>query len=322
MFTFRRLKCASIALLAALAASAAVGQTYPDRPVRIVVPFPSGGFSDILARQLGKSLTDRLGQQFIVDNRTGAGGNIGAEAAARSAPDGYTLFLSTIATHGINPSLYAKLPFDPIKDFAPVILLVATPNVFVVNRNDVKSVEQLRALARTKPRGLNVASAGVGTSGHLSAELFRGSTGIEMAHVPYKGSAPALTDLMGGQVDLMFDNLMFQMPHIKGGKVFAVGVMSKQRSPVLPDVPTMSELGVQGMDYGPWFAISAPAGTPRPIVAKLNEEMNQILATADFRKAMTGADVLGGTPEAFDAFQRAEIARWKAVAERAHIEKQ
>lgn len=312
------------AALASLAWALATGAVwaYPERPVRIVVPFAAGGFTDVMARLMAKQLGERLGQPFVVENKPGAGGNIGADAVARSAPDGYSLLISTITTHAINPTLYAKMPFDAVKDFAPVILLVATPNVLVVNRSEVKTVEQLRALAASRPQGLSFASSGVGTSSHLVAELFRQSTAIRMTHIPFKGSSQALTDLMAQNVDLMFDNLMFQAPHIKAGKVFAIGVTSTARSPLLPDVPTMAELGVRGMDYGAWFGVSAPAGTPPGIVNKLNAEMQQVLATAEFRKAMVGAELLGGTPEAFGRFIRDDIARWKTIIEQGRIEKQ
>jgi tripartite-type tricarboxylate transporter receptor subunit TctC len=313
---------APLAAIALLLLSSSPALAYPDKPVRIVVPFAAGGFTDAMARRVAKDLADRLGQQFIVENRTGAGGNIAGDAVAKAPPDGYTLFISTITTHGINPTLYAKMPFDPVKDFAPVILLASVPNVLVVNRSDIKTVEQLRELARSKPGGLNVASSGVGTSSHLVSELFREATSIRMTHIPFKGSSQALTDLIGQQVDLMFDNLMFQAPHVQAGKVFAIGVTSATRSPVLPNVPTMNELGIKGMDYGPWFGVSAPAGTPVAVVNKLNAEIRAILGSADFKKAMTGADLMGGSPDEYGVFVRAEMTRWRNIIEQARIEKQ
>lgn len=316
------LQSAALSAAVFVGAVASAHAAYPDKPVRIVVPFAAGGFTDVMARVLAKDLTERLGQQFLVENRLGAGGNIGGDAVAKAPPDGYTLFVSTITTHGINPTLYSKMPFDPVKDFSPVILLASMPNVLVVNRNDIKSIEQLRTMALSKPAGLNVASSGVGTSSHLVSELFRESTGISMTHIPFKGSSQALTDLMGKQVDMMFDNLIFQAPHVQAGKVFAVGVTSPSRSSLLPNVPTMTELGIKGMEYGPWFGISAPTGTPPAVISKLNSEMRAILTSAEFKKAMTGADLLGGSPEEYGAFIKLEIARWRKIIEQAKLEKQ
>jgi tripartite-type tricarboxylate transporter receptor subunit TctC len=310
---------AAAALSSALIPSSASANTYPERMVRIIVPFAAGGFTDTMARLMAKNLQERLGQPFIVENKPGAGGNIAAEAVAKSAPNGYTLFVSTITTHGINPSIYKKLSFDPVKDFAPIILLASTPNVLVVNKPGIKTVADLVKASRDRPRGLNYGSSGVGTSSHLVGVLFQLNTGTNMVHVPYKGSAQAMLDLAGGQVDFMFDNLLFQAQHIRSGKLHAVGVTSKSRSPLLPDTPTMSELGVNGMDYGAWFGISAPAGTPKEVIAKLNAELQDILRSPNVIKAMAGADLGGGTPAQYGEFISSELQKWKQIVEKAGI---
>ncbi len=236
------------AAAAAFAPAASTQTPYPTKPVRIVVPFPAGGTTDILARAAAQKLSETWGQQVVVDNRPGAGGNIGAELVAKSPPDGYTLLMGTVGTHAINASLYAKMPYDHVKDFAPVILVAGVPNVLVVHPSlPVNSVQELIAYAKANPGKLNFASSGSGTSIHLSGELFKVMTGVQMTHVPYKGSAPALTDLVGGQVQLMFDNLPSSLPLIKAGKLRALAVTSAQRSPALPDVPTVAESGVPGI---------------------------------------------------------------------------
>ena len=272
-----RRPCAALAAFATLAHA----QTpYPTKPIRIVVPFPAGGTTDILARAVAQRLTETLGQPVVVDNRPGAGGNIGAELVAKAAPDGYTLLMGTVGTHAINASLYAKMPYDHVRDFAPVILVAGVPNVLVINPAlPVNSVQELIAYGKANPGKLNFASSGNGTSIHLSAELFKTMTGVQMAHVPYKGSAPALVDLMGGQVQLMFDNLPSALPQIKAGKLKALAVTSAQRSSALPDVPTVIESGLPGFEASSWFGLLAPAGTPKDIIAKLNGEVAKWLAT-------------------------------------------
>ena len=302
-------------MLACLASSV-LAQAYPNHAIRLVVPFPAGGTTDILARAVGQKLTESLGQSVVVDNRPGAGGNIGADIVAKSAPDGYTLLMGTVGTHAINPSLYTKMPYDHVKDFVPVVLVAGVPNVLVVNPSvPVQSVADLIKLAKSKPGEINFASSGAGTSIHLSGELFKAMAGVDMTHVPYKGSAPALTDLIGGQVQLMFDNLPSALPQIKAGKLRAIAVTSLKRAPVLPDVPTIAESGLPGFEASSWFGVLAPAGTPAPVVAKLNAEVNKWLQSPDAREQLLaqGAVAAGGTPEQFAAHIRTETEKWAKV---------
>ncbi len=303
------------ALVAAFAA-AAFAQPYPSRPIRIVVPFPAGGTTDLIARAAGQKLTESLGQPVVVDNRPGAGGNIGAELVAKSAPDGYTLLMGTVGTHAINASLYPKMPYDHVRDFAPIILVAGVPNVLVVNPSlPVNSVQELIAYGKANPGKLNFASSGNGTSIHLSGELFKTMTGVQMAHIPYKGSAPALQDLAGGQVQLMFDNLPSALPLIKAGRLKALAVTSKTRAPALPDVPTVAESGLPGFEASSWFGLLAPAGTPQPVITKVNAEIAKWLATPEAKEKLTaqGANVVGGTPEDFARHIAAETAKWQKV---------
>jgi tripartite-type tricarboxylate transporter receptor subunit TctC len=291
-------------------------QSYPNRPVRLVVPFPAGGTTDILARAIAQKLSEALGQQFVVDNRPGAGGNIGADIVAKSAPDGYTLLMGTVGTQAINVSLYAKMPYDAAKDFTPVVLVAGVPNILVVNPSvPVHTVADLIKLAKDKPGAINFASSGNGTSIHLSGELFKVSTGVQMSHVPYKGSAPALTDLIGGQVQVMFDNLPSALPHVKAGKLRAVAVTSTKRAPALPDVPTIAESGVPGFEATSWFGILAPAGTPRDIVTKVNAEANKALQSPEMKEKLLsqGAEAAGNTPEYFGDYIKAETVKWAKV---------
>ena len=289
---------------------------YPTKPIRLVVPFPAGGTTDILARAAAQKLTEAWGQSVVVDNRPGAAGNIGSELVAKAAPDGYTLLMGTVGTHAINPGLYAKMPYDHVKDFVPVILVAGVPNVLVVNPSlPVNSVAELIAYAKANPGKLNFASSGSGTSIHLSGELFMSMTGARMTHVPYKGSAPALQDLAGGQVQLMFDNLPSSLALIKAGKLRALAVTSAARAAALPDVPTIAESGVPGFEASSWFGILAPAGTPAPIVAKIDAEVAQWLASPDARERLLaqGANAAGGTPDDFARHIAAETAKWAKV---------
>jgi len=311
-----RLHRFALGALLALVATAASAQTYPTKPIRLVVPFPPGGATDILARDVAQKLTEAWGQQVIVDNRPGAGGNIGSELVAKSAPDGYTLEMGTVGTHAINASLYAKMPYDHVKDFVPVILVAGVPNVLVVNPAvPANSVAELIAYAKANPGKLNFASSGNGTSIHLSGELFKFMAGVQMTHVPYKGSAPALQDLIGGQVQLMFDNLPPSLPQIKAGKLRALAVTSLARAPALPDVPTMAEAGLPGYEASSWFGVLAPAGTPPAIVTKLNAEIAKWLATPEAKEKLSkqGANAAGGTPEDFAKHIAAETAKWAKV---------
>jgi len=306
----------AVGALLALVATAASAQAYPTKPIRLVVPFPPGGATDILARDVAQKLTEAWGQQVIVDNRPGAGGNIGSELVAKSAPDGYTLEMGTVGTHAINASLYAKMPYDHVKDFVPVILVAGVPNVLVVNPAvPANSVAELIAYAKANPGKLNFASSGNGTSIHLSGELFKFMAGVQMTHVPYKGSAPALQDLIGGQVQLMFDNLPPSLPQIKAGKLRALAVTSLARAPALPDVPTMAEAGLPGYEASSWFGVLAPAGTPLAIVTKLNAEIAKWLATPEAKEKLSkqGANAAGGTPEDFAKHIAAETAKWAKV---------
>ena len=301
--------------LVAMAAGASA-QTYPSHPIRLVVPFPAGGTTDILAREVGERLTATLGQPVVIENRPGAGGNIGADVVAKAAPDGYTLLMATVGTHAINASLYSKLPYDHIKDFAPVVLVAGVPNVLEVTPSlPVHSVAELIKLAKDKPGQLNFASSGSGTSIHLSGELFKTMAGVDMTHVPYKGSAPALIDLMAGQVQLMFDNLPSSLPHIKAGKLRAIAVTSLQRAPALPDVPTIAESGLPGFEATAWFGIVAPAGTPPAIVNRISADVNQWLRTPEAKDKLLaqGAIANGGSPEQFAAHIRAETEKWAKV---------
>jgi tripartite-type tricarboxylate transporter receptor subunit TctC len=303
-------------VLAVAPGAGAQAPAYPSHPVRIVVPFPAGGTTDILARAVAQRFSEALGQPFIVDNRPGAGGNIGAELVARSAPDGYTLVMGTVGTHAINPSLYAKMPYDHVKDFVPVFLVAGVPNVLEVNPDvPVHTVAELVAYAKANPGKLNFASSGSGTSIHLSGELFKTMSGVTMQHVPYKGSAPALQDLLGGQVQLMFDNLPSSMALIKSGKLRPIAVTSAHRSAALPDLPTIAESGYPGFEASSWFGLLAPAGTPAAVVARLNAEGNKWLASPEAKEklAAQGAIAAGGSPEDFARHVTAETTKWAKV---------
>ena len=289
---------------------------YPTKPIRLVVPFPAGGATDLLAREVSKHLTDAWGQSVVVDNRPGAGGNIGSELVAKSPPDGYTLEMGTVGTHAINASLYSKMPYDHVKDFVPVILVAGVPNVLVVNPSvPVNTVQELIAYAKANPGKLNFASSGSGTSIHLSGELFKVMAGVNMTHVPYKGSAPALAELIAGQVQLMFDNLPPSLPQIKAGKLRALAVTSARRAPALPDVPTVAEAGLPGFEASSWFGVLAPAGTPPAVVAKLNAEIAKWLMSPEAKEKLAGvgANIAGGTPEDFARHIQAETAKWAKV---------
>jgi tripartite-type tricarboxylate transporter receptor subunit TctC len=292
-------------------------QTYPTKPIRIIVPFAPGGGSDILSRILGPKLTKSWGQSVIVDNRGGAGGIVGTEMVAKAPPDGYTLTMGYIGTHAINPSLYPKLSYDPVKDFAPVALVAAMPNILVVHPSlPVKSVQELIALAKSKPGELNYGSGGVGTAPHLAGELFNYMAGVKMVHIPYKGSGPALTELLGGHLSLMFNTMVQTTPHVKADKLRGLGVTSAKRSAAIPELPTIAESGLPGYEMVGWFGVLAPAGTPKEIVTKLNIEINKILNMPDVKELLVtlGSEPTGiTTPEQFGAFIKAEITKWAKV---------
>jgi tripartite-type tricarboxylate transporter receptor subunit TctC len=294
---------------------------WPSRPVRIVVPFPPGGTTDILARALAPELARALGQSFVVENRAGAGGNIGAELVSKSPNDGYTMLMGTVGTHGINRALYDKLPYDPIKDFVPVSLMAGVPNVMVVNAEKaramgIQNVADFIRLTKAQPGRMNMASSGNGTSIHLAGELFKSMTGTFMVHFPYRGSGPALLDMLSGNMDVMFDNLPSSMPHIKSGKLKALAVTSLQRSAALPDVPTIEEAaGLKGFDASSWFGLLAPAGTPADIVGRIQQEVAKALATPVMKEklAAQGAIPSGNTPAEFARFIDSEHRKWAQV---------
>lgn len=291
------------------------GPAYPTKPVKLVVPYPPGGPTDIVARLVAQKLSEQMGQPFIIDNRPGAGANTGAELVARSAPDGYTLVVATTA-HAINPSLFKNLGYSLSKDFVPVSLLTSGPLVIVANPAlPVKNITELIALAKSKPGELNFASSGNGQSTHLSAELFASMAGVKMNHIPYKGSAPALTDTMGGQTHLMFDTMLSAMPHVKGGKLKALAVTSASRSPVAPDVPTVAESGLPGYEAIAWNGLLAPAGTPPEVVARLNAELKKALASPDVKDKFEAQGFAASwtTPTDFGRFLTVEVDKWAKV---------
>ena len=317
----RRHWLAACAALAATPGAAWSQSAWPNKPVRIVVPFAPGGTTDILARALAPELSRAFGQPFVIENKPGAGGNVGADLVAKSPADGYTLLMGTVGTHGINQSLYPKMPFDPVKDFAPVTLVAGVPNVLVMNpakaeAAKINSVADLIKYAKANPGKLNMASSGNGTSIHLSGELFKSMTGTFLLHFPYRGSGPALLDLIGGTMDLMFDNLPSAMPQIKAGKLKALGVTTAQRSAALPEVPTIAEAGpVKGFDASSWFGLLAPAGTPADVVNRLQQESAKALKTPALNERLLsqGAIPSGMTPAEFAAFIGAETKKWAGV---------
>jgi len=295
--------------------SAAEGK-YPDRPIRYVVPFAPGGPTDILSRAFAEPLSNALGTPVVVDNRGGAGGVVGTEIVARAAPDGYTLMIGHVGTHAINPALYGKVNYDPVRDFQPITQVATWPLALSVHPSvPAKNLKELIALARAKPGTLNFASAGTGGPTHLAAELFKSGAKIDIVHVPYKGNAAALTDLVSGQVQMMFSNLLTSGPFIKAGKLRALAVSTGKRSASAPDIPTVAEAGVPGYDMTPWYGVLAPAGLPRPLLTRLNGELVRIVASPELRDRFgsQGIDLVSSTPEAFAALIRAEIPRWKAI---------
>lgn len=315
----------------ALAVLAAVGtpawaqddaSSWPSKPVKWVVPFPPGGAMDAIARTLGEVASRKLGQPFIVENKAGAGGNIGADYVAKQPADGYTLMITSIGM-ATNGALYNKLSYNPIKDFAPVSLLAVVPNVLVVSphQKDIKSAKDLVAKAQQNPDKLTYASAGNGTSIHLAGANFTALTGVKMLHIPYRGSGPAITDLLGGQVDVMFDSITSARPHIQAGKLKALGVTTKTRSTSLPDVPTLAEAGITGYEVSPWFAAFMPAGTPPAIVEKLGKTLNEAMTDPEVKKRLDfiGAEPIGSTPQALGQHLKAETERWTALIKSAGI---
>lgn len=304
---------------------AAAADTYPARPVRMVVTFPAGGPSDVIMRIIGQRLTDRWGPPVVIDNRGGAGGILGTEIVARAAPDGYTFLLGTAGGMTINPALQAKLSYDPFRDFAPVAMLVNNPQILVLHPAvPAKTLQELVALAKSRPGQLNAASAGTGTATHLGLELLKLTAGINVVHVPYKGGAPAVTDLMAGQVQMLFVSIPSVLPHVQAGKLRAVAVSSAKRSASAPDIPTVAESGYPDFEYSNWNALFAPAGTPQQIVSKMNAEIVKILNDPEVNRRLTsqGADPAPGTPAALAKYMRTDHERWKKVISSAGIKPQ
>ena len=309
------------ALAAACVVPAHAQSTYPVRPVRIIVPQSAGASTDLTARLIGQKLTAAFGQNFIVDNRPGAGSIIGTDLVAKAAPDGYTL-LVVASSITLNPTLHKNLPFDPVRDLAPITQLSAFPNLLTVHPGvPVKTVKDLIALAKAKPGSINYGSSGTATGTHLSAELFKYMTGIDMVHVPYKGGGPAVQALLGGQVQLNFATIVSVLPHMRGGKLRGVAVTTAKRSPAAPEIPTIAESGVPGYDHGPWNGFLAPAKTPRAVIAKLNEETARVLQLPETRAVLNseGAEPVGNKPEEFGAIVRDETAKWAKVIKAAGI---
>ncbi len=309
------------AILAAALSLAAQAQTWPSKPIRMVVPFPAGGPTDVMTRVVAEKLTTALGQSVFVDNKPGAGGEIGAKFVADSAPDGYTFVMATGSTHSVGPYLVAKPPYDPEKDFTPVIWAGNSPNVLVVSpKLGFKDVRELIAYGKAHPGELNFASSGVGSVAHLTAELFARQAGIKLTHVPYKGTQLSLTDLMSGQVAMLFDAIITAKPHIDAGRLKSLGISTLKRSPLMPDLPTISESGLPGFESYNWFGVFGPAALPQPIVDRMNAEMNRVLQDPAVRArfAQLGFEPAGGTPAQFAVMMRKETAKWRKVIEEAH----
>jgi tripartite-type tricarboxylate transporter receptor subunit TctC len=313
---FRLVLCLFCATISAPAFPENGAHAYPDRPVRWVVPFAPSGPTDLMSRALAEKLSQRLGQQFVVDNRPGAGGNIGAEVVAKSAPDGYTLVIGHVGTHAINVTLYPRIGFDPVRDFTPITLIATLPLALLIHPSiPAKDVKELIAYAKARPGQLNFASAGNGGPTHLTGELLRSSALIDIVHVPYKGNAAALLDLVAGRVQIMFSNMLTSMPHVRAGKLRAIGISSATRSPQTPDLPTIAESGLPGFSAMPWYGVLGPAGLPRPIVNKVNSEITRALAQADMQERFVaqGIDLQSSTPEQFSALIKSEVVKWRKV---------
>jgi len=303
-------------LAAAVFSGAALAQSYPSRPIHFIVPYPAGGPLDTIARLLGQKVSENVKQPVIVENKPGAGGNIGADFVAKSPPDGYAILMGAVATHAINPTLYANIPYDPVRDFAPITQVASTPNVLVVNPSiPASNVKEFVAYAKANPGKLNFGSGSTGSAGHLAGELFKSMAGVDMTHIPYKGAAPAMQDLIGGQIQLMFDNLASALTQVRAGKVKALAVTTAKRSSLAPDLPTIAESGLPGFDISTWFGIFAPGGTPPEVVARLNTEFTRALAMPDIREKMLnlGAEPVSSTPEQFAAYIRSEAEKYARV---------
>jgi tripartite-type tricarboxylate transporter receptor subunit TctC len=321
-FRLRQLAClAALALVPGAYAQNKAPGAYPTKPVRLVVPFVPGGPTDIQGRIIAEKLSQRLGQQVIVDNRGGAGGNIGMEITARAPADGYTLVIATVGTWAVNPHLY-KLPFDVITDFSPITQVSSSPGVLVVHPTvEAKNVKELIALANAKPGELNYGSSGVGGFGHISGELFTLMTHTRMTHIPYKSSAPSLTDLISGQIQVLFNNMISTVPHVKANRVRALATTGARRSPALPELPTVAESGVPGYENSSWSAIAGPAKMPRPLVARLHKDFTEILKMPDVRQkhSEVGAEIVASTPEQFHAYLKTEVNKFGKLVKAAGI---
>ena len=324
--THKRFTSSAAAALLALGTVAtaplAWAQAYPSKPIRIVVGYPAGGASDVAARIVGQKLSERMGQPVVIDNRPGSAGNVGAEAVVRAAPDGYTLLLGTISL-SVNPSLYPKMTYDPAKDLVAVSMISSTPFLLVSNPNSpYKTTKDLLDGARSTAGGINYATAGNGSGSHLFTELLSSTAGIKLVHVPYKGAAPAMNDVLGNQVPVTFDNIITTLPLVKSGKLRALAVSTKTRSKVAPEIPTLDESGVPGFDATAWFGLFAPAGTPRDVVVKLNQEVAEAVkdATVNDKLLQLGAEPVSSSPEAFDAFFKGEVAKWARVVKSAKVQ--
>jgi tripartite-type tricarboxylate transporter receptor subunit TctC len=322
--TSRRLisRLSAALLLGALAAPLFAQTGYPTRPIRILVTVPPGGAADFIARAVGGKLSETLGQAVVVENRAGASGTLAADAVAKAAPDGYTLLQNSITTHGIGPHLYPALPYDPVKDFAPITLLATLPLIMAVNAEvPAASVKEFVELAKRKPGAFSFASSGNGGAPHMAGELFREIAGVDLVHVPYKGSGPAVIDLVAGRVQIMFDAAPALLPHIQTGRLRVLAAASTQRNPLLANVPTFAEAGYPGIEVSLWYGMLAPAGTPRPVVDRLNAELVKILDTPDMRERLNarGGEAAPTTPEAFSTFMRDEMARWGAIVRKAGV---
>ncbi|MEO7726133.1 MAG: tripartite tricarboxylate transporter substrate binding protein [Burkholderiales bacterium] len=309
-------------LLAACVVVTAFAESYPSRPIRLLVPFAAGGGGDVVGRIIAQRLSEQLGKPIVIDNRGGAGGTLGVDLAAKAAPDGYTVLLGNVGPIALSPSLYPKLPYDPVRDFAPVTMIASFPNILVANTSlPFKSVQELVAYAKSRPGKLNFASAGAGTSTHLAGELFKSVAVIDVVHVPYKGGAAAVTDVIGGQVAYYFGTLPSSLPLAKAGKLRALGVTSLKRSPAAPEVPTIAESGYPGFEMAAWYGFLVPTGTPRDVIVKLNSATRAALMSPDVRERLVheGSEPMGGTPEEFGTYITSEIAKWTAVVKAANI---
>lgn len=314
---------AAATLLACGLGTAAAQENFPSKPITMVVPFSAGGTTDILARIVGQAMTIDLGQTIIIENKPGAGGNIGAQQASRAKPDGYTVFMGTVGTHAINQALYKKLPYDPAKDFVPLSRVATVPNLLVAHPSrPYKTVKEMIAYAKAHPGDVTYGSPGSGASPHVSGALFQSLTGAEISHIPYKGSAPAISDLLGNQIAVMFDNMPSAIQHVRSGKLRAIAVTTSKRSPELPDVPTIAEAGVPGYEATSWFGLWAVAGTPAPVLDKLHASLSKVLKDPAVVKKINeqGGEITIDTPAQFDAFIKTEAAKWGKVVKESGAE--